>query len=828
MKGHSGNLTYDLKRIFASPLIDFIVLILVFFIGLAERLEPLVYLQNNGIPIGFPWAVATLDPFFHYFVTLRIVEYGPGSFFTSLYPTLHYPYWNDTTTWFPGRDVTSSYMVGIAYFSAFTYWFARFFDFYPTVGQITVYMPAILGALTVVMLYPLGKALYGRKVGLIAAVIGLIMPAFINRSMAGHIDGEPIDLFLWTVALTLLIKGYKQGKPVYGLISGLIIGFSGSVWGGYLYVMNALAIFAVSMVLLERIDDIKGQVLISTIVPSVIVSAMLLPKAASWSRTFSAMVMPTLTVVLISLYSVWGKLSRERLHMMSIGTLILAVASFVIMFIGAEVPALASIFPSGRLATVINPFAATGIETTVGEQQLSNWLSFYQDYLFALPLIPFSIYLLLKNRSDLNILIALLVLMGVYAQASMVRLDQLLAIPVAIAGGYAIERILAGSLRSVEVHNKGLGATVILGLVLVGAAFYSVKPAYYDASLPPMIDTGLGTATVDTSWLQALEWLKTNTPQNAVVASWWDYGYWLNTVAGKTTLNDGATISTSRIRQVAYAFLGNQTEAYDILYKLGAQYVVATEAFGFWTYGGQVLSGTLLPIGIGDIGKSTAMMTIAGWNSTKMSLYLNSTYVQIASPQVASGLGGYFDIPMSNPYVMNYGNQPVSGLSNGNLIIFMRNDTVYQTTITNATGIENIAIKANESSATAAQWISKNERYDGILWTQPKEVPYYNTFLYQMLMDPFIYPNQFVPYFMNYGYLASIMQSYSSTSSQFAQYALLYSNLENYAPLTKFQLVYAALQPRQGGFVLVVVYKLNPAPPLSKLPLEQAPLVDIA
>lgn len=524
LKGPYSSWSYGLKRVFGSPVVDVLLLILVFFIGLAERLEPLAYLQNNGIPIGFPWAIATLDPFFHYIVTLRIVEYGPLSFFNSLYPTLHYPYWNDTTTWFPGRDVTSDYMVGIAYFSAFTYWVARFFDLYPSVGQIIVYMPAILGALTVVLLYPLGKVLFNRKVGLLAAVLGLLAPAFINRSMAGHIDGEPIDLFLWVVALTLFVKSYKEGKPIYGLIAGLIIGFSGSVWGGYLYIMNGIALFAVAMVLLERIDDVKGQVLVATIVPSAVLPAMLLPEGASWLRSFSAIVMPVLAVLLVSIYTLWGRSQKERLHILSVGTLAVIVVSFVIMFVGAEVPALSHIFPSGRLATVINPFAASGIETTVGEQELSSWTAFYQDYLFMLPLIPFAIYLLLKSRTDLNLLLALLVLMGIYAEASMVRLDQLLAIPAVIASGYALERLLANSMHSSAINNRGLGATVMLGLVIAGAAFYSVKPAYYDASLPPMIDTGLGTASLDTSWLQALEWLKTNTPQNAVVASWWDYG----------------------------------------------------------------------------------------------------------------------------------------------------------------------------------------------------------------------------------------------------------------------------------------------------------------
>ena len=820
MKAFNSDWSYALKSVFESEVIDLLLLVVVFFVGLAERLEPLVYLQNNGLPVAFPWAIATLDPFFHYLVSLRIVEYGTSSFFNSVYPTLHYPYWNDTSTWFPGRNVTADYMVGIAYFSAFTYWVARFFDFYPTLGQIIIFMPAVLGSLTVVLLYPLGRVLFGRRVGLLAATLGLLAPAFINRSMAGHIDGEPIALFLWVIALTLFVYGYKGRNSIYGFVAGLLIGFSGSVWGGYLYILNGLALFAVLLVLFERMDDLKGQVLVATLVPSALLPAMLLPEGASWLRTFSAWVMPVSAVLLISFYSIWAKGRRERLHFISVATLVLVVVSFTVLFIGAEVPALSHIFPSGRLATVINPFSATGIETTVGEQELSSWTSFYQDYLFLLPLIPFAVYLLIRRRGDMDLMIALLILMGIYAQASMVRLDQLLAIPAAIGVAYALERLLAGLMRSVAVHNRGLGATVVLGVVLIGAAFYSVSPAYNDASMPPMIDTGLGTSALDTSWLQALEWVKTNTPKNAVVASWWDYGYWINTVADRAELNDGATISTARIRQVADAFLGNQTEAYDILYRLGAQYVITTEAFGYWVYNGQIYPGTLLPVGIGDIGKSTAMMTIAGWNSSKMSQYLNNTYVQIAS-----NFGYQFTIPMGNPYITNYGYQSVVNLSDGAIVFFERDDVAYQTKILNSAGIASVARQLNQTADTASQWIAANPKYDGVYWTKPEEVPYYNTFLYQMLMDPFIYPNQFVPYYMNYGYLASLMDSYGSN---YAQYGVLYSNLDQFPQLTKFQLVYASLTPKEGGFVLVVVYKLNPAPPLSPLPLEQAPIIDIA
>ncbi|MGC8632512.1 MAG: STT3 domain-containing protein [Thermoprotei archaeon] len=830
--------TLSFMRLFLSPEFGtFVFLALVFFVALAERLEPLNYLsyttpsgKTTSFPISFPYAIATLDPFQHYRVAERLIDYGFQAFYSSLYPGLSSSYWNDTMAWFPGRDVTANYMVGIAYVSVVAYWIAHFFDLYVTVGQVIVYLPALLGALTVVMLYFFGKELYGRRVGLIAAAIGLITPAFMTRSMAGHIDGEPIDLFLWVIALTLFVKAYKEKKPGLSLIAGLIIGFSGSVWGGYLYVSNSLALFAIALVLLERVDSQKARVLIAVLVPSTAVPALLLPEGALWLRTLSAWMLPGLAAFLLVIYSTWAGKNAHRLHLISVSTLAVLAVSVSFLFVAPLVPSLSHLFPSGRLATVVNPFATSGIESTVGEQEMSTWTAFYGDYLFLLPFVVASLYFLIERRYDVDILLALMIFVGIYGEAAMVRLDQILAIPASIGAAFVLEKLFSGIGKSFA-EKKGIGAGLLLILVVLAGAYYSAPSAYRTAAGVPMIDSGLGGPT-DTSWLQALEWIKTNTPRNAVVASWWDYGYWLTTVGDRATLSDGATISTARIRLIAQAFMSNQTKAYDILYGLGAQYVVATDVFGYFyasgSSGGVLGPGTSLPeppIGIaGDIGKSTAMMTILGYNQTRMSHYLDlaGTPVDIGIPY-GQNITWPFMIPLSRGgYAQSASQETVTALVNGSFVLFIRNDTTYNATITNAKGIAEAASKLNETSELASQFLSANPDYDGLYWTVPRPVTSYNTFLYEMLMDPFIYGNKYIPYMLSYSYLAYEMQQQGYPSS----ISGLYQNLQYYAPLTKFQLVYASFQVTQYFFVLVVVYKLNPAPPLSNLPLMQPVLLN--
>ncbi len=40
-------------------------------------------------------------------------------------------------------------------------------------------------------------------------------------------------------------------------------------------------------------------------------------------------------------------------------------------------------------------------------------------------------------------------------------------------------------------------------------------------------------------WQEAMEWVRENTPENAVFAHWWDYGYWLQSIGNRATILDG-------------------------------------------------------------------------------------------------------------------------------------------------------------------------------------------------------------------------------------------------------------------------------------------------
>ncbi|VDK60174.1 unnamed protein product, partial [Gongylonema pulchrum] len=74
---------------------------------------------------------------------------------------------------------------------------------------------------------------------------------------------------------------------------------------------------------------------------------------------------------------------------------------------------------------------------------------------------------------------------------------------------------------------------------------------------------------------EAYYWLRKNTEPNARVMSWWDYGYQIAGMANRTTLVDNNTWNNSHIALVGKAMASNETAAYEIMYDLDVDYVLA-------------------------------------------------------------------------------------------------------------------------------------------------------------------------------------------------------------------------------------------------------------
>ena len=57
-------------------------------------------------------------------------------------------------------------------------------------------------------------------------------------------------------------------------------------------------------------------------------------------------------------------------------------------------------------------------------------------------------------------------------------------------------------------------------------------------------------------------WMKQNTPQDAKILSWWDYGYWIAGMGNRTTYVDNFTCNMTHIAKVGMVLASSESEAH--------------------------------------------------------------------------------------------------------------------------------------------------------------------------------------------------------------------------------------------------------------------------
>ena len=97
-------------------------------------------------------------------------------------------------------------------------------------------------------------------------------------------------------------------------------------------------------------------------------------------------------------------------------------------------------------------------------------------------------------------------------------------------------------------------------------------------------------------WPDAMLWVKTNTPENAKILSWWDYGYWIETLGDRITYADNATLDTQIIKKTAQMYYSSPEDGWEELVAIDADYVL------IWITAERVMSSSDLPMYLVGVG----------------------------------------------------------------------------------------------------------------------------------------------------------------------------------------------------------------------------------
>jgi dolichyl-phosphooligosaccharide-protein glycotransferase len=230
-----------------------IVGFLVIFFGIALYLR--IYLAYDSVFTG-DWIKYTANDAYYF---MRQVDNVVHNFphFLAFDPYQNFP----TGTVLGGQNF-------FVYFVSFITWVIGLGNpSQHTVNIVSAYLPAVLGALTVVPVFFIGRALFNRWAGVFSAALIAILPGeYLGRTILGNTDRDAFEVLLAALTMLFLILAVKsafqkqfafkdllrQGislytRPfIYIVILGIIIGLFALTWrGSFLFILVILAYFVV-------------------------------------------------------------------------------------------------------------------------------------------------------------------------------------------------------------------------------------------------------------------------------------------------------------------------------------------------------------------------------------------------------------------------------------------------------------------------------------------------------------------------------------------------------------------------------------------------------
>ena len=579
-------------------------------------------------PADFGFELNEFDPFFNYRATQYIVDNGVSEYFE----------WNDDLSWYPnGRDVSVTSQVMLHLTAATTYSiFGGGMDLY----DFTILFPAILGSLSAIVIFGLVRIIGGTTAGLFSALLFSVSIPILIRGQLGWFKSEPLGLFFSLLIVYFLLSGINSQNKKIALLkligAGIFTTFSISAWGGSQFFIIPIGIFFIVLPFL-RTDHkfIVWAIPIFTI--STLVTSLGFEKVSSnFIFGMGGLTLLTSTLILVTCILIQYKSSKNKIRNGLFFLLVIVIIAPSIIMINSELDFLPS--SSHRYVNALNPFLTT-TDPLVDSVSEHATTTLAQSFLFHSVLMIFSgigIWLIIKNiqtknsnfiNNDMLSFSLILGICGVYASSTFVRLEVFGSIAVIILASLGLtaltKEFFKNKSQSKKPIHKLLQISFMAGIIVL-LLIPMIYPTGSDPSSivhisPTILNGGTSFPVATNDWLDALDWMKNNTPKDAVIASWWDYGYWIQTMGERASLADNSTVTTWIIENIAKIFFSNPDSAWNTLNEMQADYVlvfVAAEKLNTNTDDSlYVLRGG------GDESKKQWFIRIAGYDSAK---YLHS------------------------------------------------------------------------------------------------------------------------------------------------------------------------------------------------------------
>lgn len=489
-------------------------------------------------------------------IGIRLLHLAHPGHHYILSPDSHFFHWQ-AARWLAGDSVPVAWHGGLTYPLAYG---ARLVGFTCGLSDssalrvVGTLLPPAIGLVGLLVMYWGVGLLYGRRAALGAAFLWALLGHVCWTQAAGYLDRDGLSMVLLSGGVFV----FHLSRRLRVMVRGRDVGWA----------LGSLAVLA-AMVLLVLEWLWLGAVLLVVVLVATVLLEVVAGTVVRAARDLDHRVDEMALV---------GRLPRHALSALARSSwrqvaLILALGLAVVVF----KPGLPYI---GRMAADVLGGAVSGTQD-VGELQpltIGDLLAYIP---MAIPLLAGLCLAVRRHRAADILSLAWLSSMGLLAVFAS-RLVLYAAPAACVIGGLGLAWFFnfdgfSSTLRYVEtplgVAARPSGRFILRAVICTGLAILLVVPSVAGAYRLG----ASGRVAADREWEEALGFLNRETPAEAVVMSWWDYGYWILDMGGRRPVVDNGYYSwdDERLRDVGRAYCtADPAEAAAVMAAHRADYLV--------------------------------------------------------------------------------------------------------------------------------------------------------------------------------------------------------------------------------------------------------------
>jgi dolichyl-diphosphooligosaccharide--protein glycosyltransferase len=480
-----------------------------------------------------------------------------------------------------------------------------------TIDVVGAVMPPVLGALVPLPVYWLGRRLFGRVAGLLAAALVAVAPGhFLARSVLGYTDHHVAEALFSTVAILMLVVAVREPERARRLrlagVAGLALAAYFLTWTGAALLVFVVCAWVIVQDILDALhgrgDDRIGWVTLPALAVATTL-VLLLQSRAMWRYGTQLAALLGGLALIVALEALRRVVARARLPRLAYPVVVLAVALLGALGFAWQAPALARtiLLDLARFTPGDTGFTVSEVRPLLAMTGGLSWQTplevFGTPFVIGLVTLPFLAWRAAVDDEPAHTLVVVWSAVIVAATLGQNRFGYYLVINLALLTGYAAARALAWawSTPAIEARSRqarrrqtsGAPSSVWRAAAVVAIAAVVFLPNATGAWRMARTDLG-----VTRGWHASLEWLRRNTPEpfaspdyyfaryqstallrpQYVVMTWWDYGYQILRVARRVPVANPTQAGAEAAARFMTAT--DPREASGIMADANARYVV--------------------------------------------------------------------------------------------------------------------------------------------------------------------------------------------------------------------------------------------------------------